>query len=528
MKRLVGVLGWLGVVLVLVALVLRFTRPELQPWYRGLAIAGLVVTALYALTQWRDIAKSFSGRNVRYGSMAAGSVIIFAAILVGLNWIASRQNKRWDLTEGGQFSLSDQTRQILRDLDKPLNIKIFYRGETGDIDRFRDQFAEYQYSSSQVNVEYIDPDREPMKAKALDVQTYGTVVLEFDGRVERTTSTDEQGIANALKRLIEGQTKKIYFVQGHGERDTAASENEGFSQYADALKSENFEVAKLALAQTPAVPEDATVVVIAGPKSDFLPAEIDAVKAYLNRGGKLMMLLDPPESATAPPLTNLIALAAEWNISVGTNVVIDEQSIQSAAVPVVVDYPRHPATEGLGRLMTAYPFTRTVEPIEGGTNSRFAQKILETSARSWAETDLKGLFSTGKPQPDVKAGDKQGPVGIAAAVSVAAPNAPAAPPTDGATAAEAPKPETRIVIVGDSDFVGNSAINGVPGNRDHGLNLANWLAQQENRIAIRPKSASDRRLTLTQDQGQAIFWLTLFVVPGLLFLTAFRVWWTRR
>jgi ABC-type uncharacterized transport system involved in gliding motility auxiliary subunit len=365
-----------------------------------------------------------------------------------------------------------------------------------------------------------------MKAKALDVQSYGTVVLEYDGRVERTTSTDEQGIANALKRVIEGQTKKIYFAQGHGEGDIAASDNEGFSQFAEALKSENFETAKLALAQTPAVPDDATVVVIAGPKADFLPAEIEALKAYLNRGGKMLLLLDPPESATAAPLTNLIALAAEWNISVGTNVVLDEQSIQSAAVPVVVDYPRHPITDRFERVMTAYPFVRSIEPIEGGTNSRYAQKILETSVRSWAETDLKGLFATGKPQPDPKV-DKQGPVSIAAAVNVSAPNAPAAPATDGATSAESPKPETRVVVMGDSDFISNQTLN-FSGNRDLGLNIANWLAQQENMIAIRAKNPADRRLTLTQDQGQAIFWLTLFVVPGLLFVTAFRVWWTKR
>lgn len=529
MKRLVGLLGWLGVALVIVALGLRVARPEMQPTYRALAIAGLIVTGLYALSQWRDVARSFSGRNVRYGSMAAGSIVLVLAILAGVNWISSRQNKRWDFTEGGQFSLSDQTRQILRSLDKPLDVKVFYKSDTGDLDRFRDQLAEYAYSSSQVKIEYIDPDKEPMKAKSLDVQAYGTIVLQYDGKTERTTSTDEQGLANALKRLMEGKAKKVYFAEGHGERDTTNSDALGFTFYAEALKSENFEVAKVVLAQTPKVPDDATIVIIAGPRSDYFPAEIDALKAFLNKGGKLMLLLDPPEPKKLVEFPNLIALAKDWNINIGNNIVIDRQSMQSAAFPLVATYPRHQITENFDRVMTTYRFVRSVEPIEGGTNGRYAQKILETSPASWAEADIKGLYETSKPEMQVDKGDKQGPVSIGAAVSVTAPDAaaPATPPDPAAPAP--PKPETRIVVLGDSDFLSNVQGGiGFEGNRDIGLNIANWLAQQENLIAIRPKAPSDRRITLTPDQGTAVQWLTLLVVPGLLFLAAFRVYWKRR
>ena len=527
MKRLVGLLGWLGVVLVVIALGLRVWRPEMQPTYRALAIAGLIVTGLYALSQWRDVARSFSGRNVRLGSMAAGSVALVLAILVGVNWISSRQNKRWDFTEGGQFSLSDQTRQILRGLTKPLGVKVFYRSDSGELDRFRDQFAEYAYISPNVKVEYIDPDKEPMKAKSLDVQAYGTVVLEYEGKVERTTSTDEQGLANALKRLIEGKAKKVYFAEGHGERDTTNSDPLGFTLFSDALKSENFEVGKIVLAQDPKVPDDATIVMIAGPKSDYLPQEIDALKPYLGKGGKLLLMIDPPEPKKIVEYPNLAGLVKDWNINIGTNIVVDAQSMQSAAFPFVATYPRHPITENFDRIMTMYRFVRSVEPIEGGTNGRFAQKILETSPRSWAESDVKGLYETGKPVMEPDKGDKQGPVSIGAAVNVAATDVPA-PATPPDPAAPAPsKPETRVVVVGDSDFLANQTI-GFEGNRDIGLNIANWLAQQENLIAIRPKAPSDRRITMTPERGQAIFWLTLFVVPGLLFLTAFRVWWKRR
>lgn len=530
MKRIVGLLGWLGVVLVLAAVLLRFQgfRGEWQQYSQPLALAGLVVTALYAASQWRDIGRSFQGRHVRYGSLAAGTVLMFLGILVALNWISNRQHKRWDLTANKQFSLSDQTKKILTELQKPLAIKGFYEGgPTGGERQMRDQLEEYGYSSKQVSVEYIDAVKDPIRAKSYAVQTYGTVVLEYDGRTERAAQADEQTLTNALKKVIEGQAKKIYFVQGHGEHSSADTDRRrGYSVIAEALASDNFEVALLPLAQDGKVPDDATVLVIAGPQTDFFVPELDAVRAFLKKGGKLMLLLDPADKTSAVPLPNLIAFAKEWGITVGDDIVVDASGVgrminAGPEVPIAMPVePAHAITRDF-RLMTAFPLTRSVTPAEGGTDGKVAQKVLQTSPQSWAETDLKGLFATSRPAPEPAKGDKQGPVSIAAAVTAAAPDAPA-PAT-----ADLPKPESRVVVVGDSDFMSNSAI-GIQGNRDLALNIANWLAQQENLIAIRPKDPQDRRIQLTADQTQRIFWVALLVIPGLLLANGVRVWWKRR
>jgi ABC-type uncharacterized transport system involved in gliding motility auxiliary subunit len=182
----------------------------------------------------------------------------------------------------------------------------------------------------------------------------------------------------------------------------------------------------------------------------------------------------------------------------------------------------NPITENFD-MMTAFPLARSVTPIEGGVNGHDAHKFIETSPKSWGETNLADLFSKGKPQQD--AGDKAGPVSIAASVStpVAEPAAAAGAPPD----ADAPKPETRVAVVGDSDFAANSTIQ-LPGNRELFLNMVNWLAQQENLIAIRPRDPQDRPLTMTEDQRQMILWLTLVIVPGLLLANGARVWWRRR
>jgi ABC-type uncharacterized transport system involved in gliding motility auxiliary subunit len=193
------------------------------------------------------------------------------------------------------------------------------------------------------------------------------------------------------------------------------------------------------------------------------------------------------------------------------------------SVPVAASYPPHPITDGF-RLLTAYPLARSMSPVEGGVNGHTAQKLVETSSRSWAETNLKGLAG-GQPAKQDE-GDKPGPVALASAVSAAATTvpAPASPAKDGDTPKQA---ETRIVAFGDSDFASNGAL-GVAGNRDLFLNTINWLAQQENLIAIRPRDPEDRRITLTADQMRRIFFLTVLIVPGLVLLAGVQTWWRRR
>ncbi|HEX5375928.1 MAG TPA: hypothetical protein VFW48_07195, partial [Solirubrobacterales bacterium] len=195
-----------------------------------------------------------------------------------------------------------------------------------------------------------------------------------------------------------------------------------------------------------------------------------------------------------------------------------------ASVPVAAKYDSHPITERFN-LLTAYPLARSVTPATGGGSGKFAQALVETSASSWAETDIKRLTTTGEVKRDVDQGDKPGPITLAAAVSAPATEVPA--PAEGAKTDDAPKPETRIAVFGDSDFVANGFM-GIPGNRDLFLNTINWLAQQENLIAIRPRDPEDRRITLTRDQEQRIFWLTVLIIPGLILLVGVQTWWRRR
>src|SRR2546426_947950 len=333
------------------------------------------------------------------------------------------------------------------------------------------------------------------------------IAINYKGRTERVTSNSEQDLTNGIIKVVTGRQRKVYFTQGHGERDATSQERDGYGGVGAALGRENYTVDKVVLAQTGTVPDDAAVVVVAGPKTDFFPPEIDALKKYLTKAGKLLLELDPPDKPDSPPLTNLIAVAHDWGIDVGNNIVVDISGMgrligTDASVPVAASYPSHPMTQRFS-LLTAFPLARSVVPVEGGVEGHIAQPVVETSPRSWAETDVKALLTSGQVAFDEAKGDKKGPVSIAAAVNVAVTPGEAPKASDNG---ETSKPETRVVVFGDSDFAANASLQ-IQGNRDLFLNAIGWLSQQENLISIRPKEADDRRLVLTSAQQTNIMWL---------------------
>jgi ABC-type uncharacterized transport system involved in gliding motility auxiliary subunit len=313
-KRIIGLLGWVGVLLVLASVVIKFTKPE---WpFQTLALAGLAVVLIYAAANWREFAGMFQGRNAQYGSIAAGTVLAVIGILVGINYISNRENHRWDLTTSKTFTISDQSKQLVAGLKGPLQIRVYYSTQSGDsAQSHRDRLENYEYLSKQVSVEYIDANAKPTEAEKDEITAVPTLIFKYGDRTQRATSDDESAVANALKKLIEGKAKKAYFTEGHDERDPdEAQAPQGYKGISAALIDDNFEVAKLQIAQKGSIPADATVLVIAGARRDFLPQEADLVTAYVKNGGKLLLLIDPPAKGGTVQPTSLIALAREWGM----------------------------------------------------------------------------------------------------------------------------------------------------------------------------------------------------------------------
>jgi ABC-type uncharacterized transport system involved in gliding motility auxiliary subunit len=526
-----GVIGWVGTLLVFASVGIRFLKPEWAQYQQYAAWAGLALVLVYMAGQWRDIRTFYEGRGAKYGTLSIVSILVFVGILVAVNYLASRQNKRWDLTSNQVYSLSDQTVKILQTLDAPVKFTVF--DQETSLDMHRDRLEAYTYQSPKVTAEFIDPVKNPLRAKAAAITALGTALVEYKDRTERVTTIDEQNLTNALIKAVTGETRKVYFTQGHGEKDTASSDRTGYSTIAQALGTDNYGVERLLLAQAREVPADATVLVVAGPQTDFLQPEIEAMAKYLARGGKVLAMIDPPGGPGASGTPLLDAFFKDWGFNIGANIVVDASGIgqllgTDASVPVAGSYPPHPITTNF-QLMTAYPLARSVDAVEGGVNGRSPQSLVQTSPQSWAESDLAALTKgDGRVELNADKGDRPGPISLGAAVSAPATDAPVPEKKPDAPAGEEPrKPESRVVVIGDSDFPTNSVL-GVQGNKDFFLNTVNWLAQQENLISIRPREAGSSTLSLTADAAQRIFWLSILIIPGLILAAGVQTWWRRR
>ena len=538
LNTILGVVGWIGTLLVFAGVVIRLFRPQWDQYAYWAAVGGLVCVGLYTLSQWREIGRSFQKRETKLGAMMSISVIAVLAILVGINYAVSRRDKRWDLTAAGSFTLSEQTVKVLNGLKTPVRVLVFEA--PGNFQRFRDAFGMYTNASSNIQVEYVDMDREPIRAREYDIAAPGTVVMEYAGRREKVMSDREQELTNNLIKVTTGRQTKAYFVQGHGERDTLGNDRAGYTSVVDVLKRDNYTVEKIALAQMPeGVPADASVLIIAGPTTDYFKPEVDAIRTYLRKGGKALFMIDPVIGEGAHPVPQIEALLKEWGITLGHDIVIDASGMgkmfgADATVPVVITYPSHPVTENFD-LLTAFPLAQSVKG-EAGAELGLAntQNLLQTSERSWSELDVKSLMA-GKVAMDEAAGDHKGPITIALSLSMDAPDAPAPAtpdkPAEGAkpaTGEDAPKkPQMRVMVVGDSDFASNY-VAGIQGNADLFVNMANWLTQQEDLISIHPRDAGDRRITMTADQQRNLLWLSLLVIPGLILGSGVYTWSKRR
>jgi len=465
-----------------------------------------------------------------YGSNTVISTIVFLGILVLVALISEQHPWRMDLTESGAYTLSEQTRNILKSIKEPIEISAFYATAQSEGVEARDLLETYKYHSGQLSYEFIDPDREPEKARKYEVRSYGTLVLESHGKRQTLLSADEESLTNAILKLTREKQKKLYFLIGHGEQSLDKLDKNGYSTAKSALQKENYEVEELNLLQHEHVPEDAAALIIAGPQKPLFDSEITALKAYLERGGKLVIFIDPDVNA------GFTEFLQEYGIGLADDIVIDKLSRVfggSYLLPVVTEYGLHRITENFN-VATFYSEARSVRPLDELPEGIQVEVLAATSANAWAETDLK-LLQQGEASFDEKS-DRAGPVPLMVLAEIdldeeEAGEASDTPPTgENKSPAEAlgVKPQkSYLLVAGDSDFINNSHF-GLSGNGDFFLNIMNFLAEEENLITIERRHRGGQPVMLSQSQAQILLWTVLILVPLALLLVAFGVYRVRR
>jgi ABC-type uncharacterized transport system involved in gliding motility auxiliary subunit len=470
------------------------SRLESSLWW-PLVIAGIVLVGVSALPWLVGAGQKVGRRTLSHGLNAAVSILVVFAIIGVVEAFSARHSARLDLTENKRRSLSPQTIQLLKGLKDDVNAVGFFRADQPGKRVAEDLFKQYAaHAGKKFTWKVVDPDADPAQARRYGIESYGTIVLETKTRSEKVLDAEEEKLTNALVKLTREGKRVVYVVQGHGEHELGNTDRPGFSEAKGALEKANYDVKPLVLARAAAVPADAAVVVIPGPRTDLFPPEADALDAYLGKGGKALVMIDPPLPAKIQDAA-LKKLLAHWGVDLGDNLVVELSPIGrlfgiGPEVPIIQQYEPHPITRDLGGITTLFPLTRTVTPLKTLPTGVNVQPLAKTSPESWGETDRDALEKgTAKPDPQ----DPKGPLPVAAVVT---------------------KDKARIVVYGTSNLATNQFLN-VQGNRDFFLNTVSWLAEQEDQITVRPKDVKSSPIFLSAQQGRVVLLLPLVVLPGL-------------
>ena len=463
----------------------------------------------------RTLRQAFNWRTLKYGSHASLFTVIVLAVVCLLYSLAVQHNRRFDITQAKRFTLAEQSVKLLQGLQYPIKVIGFYSLAERDRETYTDLVKQYTQHTDKLSYEVIDPDRQPAVAKQYDITAYNTVVVEGNGKKEKISRIEEATLTNAILKVTRNTKKVVYFVTGHGEPALTDSDRTGYSVAKQALEDQNYTVQELVLARQAQVPDDAAVVIVAGPRRDLLESETEALSTFLGRGGHLFVMLDPE---TVP---DLVTFVKRYGIEVGNDVVIETNPLGRLVggdylMPVVMTYERHAISKELGNVMTMFPVVRSVQVAKELPQGITAQGLAMTSTESWAETDLKALHE-GQTAFDPES-DRRGPISIAAVATISVDK----PGTSASTSESSEQPDqeksatpraARLVVFGDSEFANNNLFP-VQGNGNLFLNTVSWLAEEEDLIAIRPrKGGGSGPVMLTAAQAPLIFWLPVVLLP---------------
>jgi ABC-type uncharacterized transport system involved in gliding motility auxiliary subunit len=429
------------------------------------------------------------------------SVTLFTLILVLFQTISIRHNFKYDTTKNKRFSLSPQTKKILGNLNENIKITSFLKDTSKEKPADEDLFKEYNYLNNNIEYEFINPDRDPMAAHRYNIDSFGTTIVESNKSRERINEISENIITNAIYRVTHMNQKNIYLTTGHGEKSIYDTKNNGISDLAEALRSENYRIISLSLVTKKTAPDNCDILVLAGPTKDILPIEKEIISAYLKNGGKVLFLIDP-----IVKVPRIADIASEYGIKIENTVIVDRLGVLTSGTyltPVINRYSDHPITKGF-KYFSFFPQARSISKSENADKQFDVTSIFYTNKKAYAETDL-NMILNGKTRFE-EGVDKQGPISLAATSELARDKKHDIPITHILS--------PRIAVYGDSDFLTNKILN-LYGNKDLILNTINWLAIDSNLISIRPKSNLIQPVLLTMVEGRLVFWLSTIVIPAL-------------
>ena len=442
-------------------------------------------------------------------AQAAVYTLIILAILGVLNFLAQRYNKSFDSTANKKYTLSDQTAKIVKNIQGDLIIT--YWDRPTQFDNAKDLFDRYKGLSPKVTVEYQDVDKKRTEAIAAGVKAVPTILVKVGNKTETAKSLTEEEVTGAMVRALKGGDRMVCFTSGFGEASvTDSTGGEGFGLVKDLTEKNNYKTQAVPLIPKAEIPAECTILVVGGPKRNYLQPAVDAVKNYVENGGRALIMLDPPlkfksEIDENPDLT---AVLDSWGVKMDKDLVLDLSGVGQLfglgpEFPIVTKYEDHAIVREMKDLPSGFPIVRSLEVAKG--DKTMVSALFSTSADAVATEDLKS------PQINVKSAKPGARVlGAAGTYTTGKENG-----------------NGRFVVVGTSRWISNGFLT-FNGNRDLYMNMINWLSSDEDLISIRPKDPEDRRLNMNPRQANLLFYESVVLIPLAIIIAGVGVWWKRR
>jgi ABC-type uncharacterized transport system involved in gliding motility auxiliary subunit len=447
-------------------------------------------------------------RQTKYSAYATVYILVVLAILVGVNYLSSQYSKSADLTSNKLYTLSAQTDKVVRNLKE--QVDIYYFDEPRQFQAAKDLLDGYGALSSKLKVHYVDALKNRRMAMEFGVKAAGTIILQRGERRGEARSLTEEEITSGLIRVLKTGDHLACFATGAGEHPLDAD----YSNAKDALEKNNYRTQAINLLEKPEIPSECTLVVVAGPRYDYPQPAVDALKNYVEKGGRGLFMLDPPLEMGKTNISaneGLSQVLASWGVTLDKNLILDlsgQGGLYGLGPDVALtdQYGSHAIVKEMKGTGVAFPIVRSLAAASGASSS--AETIVSSSESSTATTQLSGKGGI-KVDPS-KSEKKSFPVAAA-----------------GTYRTGAPGKEGRFVVVGCSAWASNSAIRFV-GNRDLFLNVMSWLSNDEDLISIRPKDPVDKRLEITRPQLVLLRLVSQFLIPLIVILAGILVWLKRR
>ncbi|MEY4928863.1 MAG: hypothetical protein RL279_602 [Pseudomonadota bacterium] len=455
-------------------------------------------------------------RKLRFQLLVQNSffVVLFLMLVVLLGYLAGQYHVAKDITQANRNILTQGSVNVLKQMKEPINITVFATKDdaTGG-DNFRkgmiDFIARYQREKKNVNLKFINPSIEPKLAQDAGVKEDGEVVVEFNKRSEHIIPPiAEQEMTNLLVRLSRTNQQAVMYLDGHGERNLLGVKNHDIGEFGKQLEKKGFKFANPDLTVAQAVPSNGAMLVIASPQVKVSEVEAKKIKAYLERGGNLLWLVDDNN------LRGLESVAEYLGMTVSPGIALDMASAQygaDARVSFASLYGEHAITKNF-MLRTLFPEAHQVTAIGNDENGWKVSNLVEVAPNGWLITGK--LVKDAKPEFNEKT-DKRGPINIGVALERIY-----------------GKKGQRVVVMGNANFLSNTFItNG--GNLDLGVNIVNWLAGDDQLITIQPMPLKDINVTIPDsDTGRLVAWLVFhgfqYFLPLAMMVAGFYFWWKRR